>query len=84
MAHTEFRNIVPVDSPQQRIEELMARRKPLLEEFEKNPHRLHFYVEIKLIDDQVAECTRQIRMERSSEVSRQIKSTATKPPTLRS
>jgi hypothetical protein len=47
-------------------EELIVRRKPLFEEFENNPQRLHLSLEIRIIDDQIAECNQQIRLERST------------------
>ena len=48
------------------LAELMLRRKPLFEEFENNPQRLHLSLEIKLIDDQIAECNQQIRLAKST------------------
>jgi hypothetical protein len=42
--------------------DLMAQRRPLAEEFEKNPHHLHLALEIKAIDDKIAECTQSIRL----------------------
>jgi hypothetical protein len=48
-----------------KCEGLIVRRKPLFEEFENNPQRLHVSLEIKIIDDQIAECNQQIRLERS-------------------
>jgi hypothetical protein len=52
-----------------KLEELIVRRKPLFEEFEKNPQRLHLSLEIKFIDDQIAECNEQIRLEKMSNAS---------------
>ena len=49
-----------------KLEELIARRKSLFEEFEKNPQRLHLSLEIKIIDDQIAECNEQIRLEKNT------------------
>ena len=46
--------------------ELIVRRKPLCEDFEKNPQRLHLSLEIKMIDDRIAECDQQIRLEKST------------------
>jgi hypothetical protein len=48
-----------------KLEELIVRRKSLFEEFEKNPQRLHLSLEIKIIDDQIAECNEQIRLEKN-------------------
>jgi hypothetical protein len=50
----------------EKLEELIVRRKPLFEEFEKNPQRLHLSLEIKIIDDQIAECNQQIKLEKST------------------
>jgi hypothetical protein len=38
-------------------EELIARREPLFKELQNNPARTHIAIEIKDIDDQIAECT---------------------------
>jgi len=38
-------------------EELIARREPLFKELKDNPTRTHIAIEIKDIDDQIAECT---------------------------
>ena len=51
---------------QEKHEELIVRRKLLFEEFEKNPQRLHLSLEIKIIDDQIAESTQQIRLGKSA------------------
>ena len=50
----------------EKLEELVAKRKPLFEQFEKNPKRLHLSLEIKIIDDQIFECNQQIRLKRST------------------
>ena len=42
--------------------DLVALRKPLAEQFEKNPHHLYLALEIKAIDDKIAECDRSIRL----------------------
>lgn len=47
--------------PEKKLEELKARREPLVREFEDNPIRVHMALEIKAIDDQIAECTRLIK-----------------------
>lgn len=41
--------------------DLIAQRRPLAERFEKNPHHLHLALEIKAIDDRIAECDHTIR-----------------------
>jgi hypothetical protein len=50
----------------EKLKELTVRRKPLCAQFEKNPQRLHLSLEIKIIDDQIADCNRQIRLEKST------------------
>jgi hypothetical protein len=50
--------------PEKKREELMARREPLAREFEKHPNRVHIAIEIKAIDDQIAECTHLIKQKR--------------------
>ena len=50
--------------PEKKREELMARRGPLVKEFEKHPNRTHIAIEIKAIDDQIAECTHLIKQKR--------------------
>ena len=49
---------------QKRKSELKARRKPLFEWFEKNPNDTSLVLEIKIVDDQIAECNDQIERER--------------------
>jgi len=50
--------------PEKKREELMARRGPLAKQLEDNPSRIHLALEIKAIDDQIAECTRLIEQKR--------------------
>jgi hypothetical protein len=50
----------------EKLEEMIARRRLLFEEFEKNPQRLHLSLEIKIIDDQIAESNQQTRLEKST------------------
>jgi hypothetical protein len=49
---------------QKRKRELKARRKPLFERYEKNPNDTNLVLEIKIVDDQIAECNQQIERER--------------------
>ena len=44
--------------------ELKAMRKPLFERYEQNPNNTSLVLEIKIVDDQIAECTKQIERER--------------------
>jgi hypothetical protein len=46
-----------------RREALKNRRTPLFKSYEKSPGDLCLALEIKLIDDQIAECTQQIEWE---------------------
>ncbi len=44
-------------------EEFKNRRIPLFKSYERSPHDLHLALEIKALDDQIAECTRQLELE---------------------
>ncbi len=44
-------------------EDLQDRRAPLFKAYEKSPNDLHLALEIKIIDDEIAECTQQIERE---------------------
>jgi hypothetical protein len=44
-------------------EDLHSRRTPLFKKFERNPGDLRLALEIKTIDDQIAECTQQMERE---------------------
>jgi hypothetical protein len=48
------------DLQKQKVEGLRARRKPLFERYEKNPNEMHLVLEIKSIDDEIAECKEQM------------------------
>ena len=45
---------------QKRKLELKARRKPLFDWYEKNPHDTNLVLEIKFVDDQIAECNEEL------------------------
>ena len=47
----------------QKREALRAKRNLLFKEYESHPTDFHFASEIKTIDDEIAECTRQIDAE---------------------
>ncbi len=49
------------------MHELTGKRKPLSEQFERNPDDTHLALELKVIDDQIAECHRQIQGNRSKQ-----------------
>lgn len=56
-------------SDEQMKKNLVMQRKPLAERFEKNPQQLHLALEIKAIDDRIAECDQSIRQARKSWVA---------------
>ncbi len=56
--------MVSVQEIQKRKLELKARRKPLFDSFEKNPDDTSLVLEIKIVDDLIAECNHEIERER--------------------
>lgn len=44
-------------------EDLRNRRVPLFKRYQRNPNDLRLALEIKSIDDQIAECTQQMQLE---------------------
>ena len=46
------------------MQELLGRRKPLWQRFENSPNDIELALELKLIDDQIAECNAQIQAEK--------------------
>jgi hypothetical protein len=51
------------DIQKKKVEGLRARRKPLFDTYEQNPTEVHLVLEIKSIDDEIAECRQQIDRE---------------------
>jgi hypothetical protein len=49
------------DSQQIKLQELVEQRMPLSERFKSNPNETHLALELKIIDDQIAECNKQIQ-----------------------
>jgi hypothetical protein len=47
--------------PENKREELKARRGPLYQQLENHPNQIHLALEIKIIDDQIAECNHLIQ-----------------------
>lgn len=47
-----------------RLKELKGKRKPLSARFESNPKNTQLALELKTIDDQIAECSREIQVDR--------------------
>jgi hypothetical protein len=52
------------DSLKTRVEQLAGKRKPLAAQFEKSPSDTHLALELKIIDDQIAECNQRIQHDR--------------------
>lgn len=48
---------------EKRLEELKAEREPLFQRLSRNPKETHLALEIKLIDDQIAECNHLIKQQ---------------------
>ena len=56
--------LATLDVQRKKVEGLKARRKPLFDWYEKNPNDVDLVLEIKIIDDEIAECTRQMDHEK--------------------
>jgi hypothetical protein len=57
--------MLPVlDSQKIRLQELNSQRRPLSERFKNNPEDTYLALELKVIDDQIAECNLQIQIQR--------------------
>ena len=56
--------LLALDSHKIRLQELTRQRKPLAEQFKCNPKDTHLALELKIIDDQIAECNQQIQAHR--------------------
>jgi len=54
------------DIQRKKVEGLRARRKPLFDWYEKNPNEIHLVLEIKSIDDEIAEIRQKIDKEKKS------------------
>jgi hypothetical protein len=53
--------LLALDSQKIRLQELTRQRIPLSEQFKSNPKHTHLALELKIIDDQIAECNEQIQ-----------------------
>jgi len=51
-------------------EDLKSKRKPLFEQYAKHPNDFHLALEIKTIDDEIAQCTEEMEQEMRSEAPR--------------
>jgi hypothetical protein len=56
--------------PEMKLEKLKAIRRPLAKQLDDDPNQIQIAIEIKGIDDQIAECTRLIQLEKRRPVSR--------------
>jgi hypothetical protein len=54
------------DVHKEKVEGLRARRKPLFDWYEKNPNEVHLVLEIKRIDDDIAECKQLMEKQRKT------------------
>jgi len=50
-------------------DDLKSKRNSLFEKYSKHPEKFHLALEIKKIDDEIAECTQHVEQERRSERS---------------
>jgi hypothetical protein len=57
--------MISTQTIQERKRELKARRKPLFDRYEKNPHETSLVLEIKIVDDEIAECNQEIERQRT-------------------
>jgi len=51
--------------PEKKREELRVRRESLFRRFEKSQDEIHLAIEIKIIDDQIADCTHLIKQKKT-------------------
>ncbi len=52
--------LTPADVWRKKRDELKTKRTSLFEKYSKHPHDVHLALEIKTIDDEIAECTQKI------------------------
>jgi hypothetical protein len=52
--------LATLDIQREKVAGLKARRRRLFELYEKNPNETHLVLEIKRIDDEIAECKQQM------------------------
>jgi len=58
--------VVDPNSLRTRVNELVGKRRPLSEQFEKNPGDTYLALELKVIDDQIADYHQQIQIDRKN------------------
>jgi hypothetical protein len=49
---------------EKKLQELRAEREPLYEQLVNNPNEIHLAIQIKTIDDQIAECNQIIQQKK--------------------
>jgi hypothetical protein len=52
-----------------KLEELRAKREPLFQRFANNPNEVHLAIEIKFIDDQIAECCHYVQLKKKADLA---------------
>jgi hypothetical protein len=53
--------------PEKKLQVLRAEREPLFQQFADNPSQIYLAIEIKLIDDQIAECNQDIQQKKKTQ-----------------
>jgi hypothetical protein len=53
--------------PEKELQVLRAEREPLFQQFADNPSQIYLAIEIKLIDDQIAECNQDIQQKKKTQ-----------------
>jgi hypothetical protein len=59
--------------PEKKLEELRAKREPLFQRFANNPNEVYLAIEIKFIDDQIAECNHHIQLKKKADLALRAK-----------
>ena len=52
---------------EKKLQVLRAEREPLFQQFTDNPNEIHLAIEIKIIDDQIAECNNDIQQKKKTQ-----------------
>ena len=52
---------------EKKLQVLRAEREPLFQQFADNPSQIYLAIEIKLIDDQIAECNQDIQKQKKTQ-----------------
>ena len=55
--------------PEKKLQELKAEREPLFQRFAYHPNEVHLAIQIKFIDDQIAECNHDIQLKRRNDLA---------------